>query len=319
VDSVLQALANSYRAWVPEQGTELASALHTLYRRTAPELHSTWIDAAVAAAAVETYVEAAAGRPQTITPELREAFEKAFPAKALADLQGYSPDQLAGIASAWKGKLFEILVRDHLNEGEWVGDIHLEHGQTALLADSLAQPGWDLSIQNADGTTADLLQLKAVATLGPIKEALERYPHFEIVATDEIAAIAADAHSSGVNQSDLNEQVADAMDLSDHVLTDLIPFMPFVVIAGIEAWSVHKGRRSSRHALGNGIWRSGASAAAMGAGYLVHLADGGLLSVPAAMSMRVAAGRLRSHRAASSRIANFRVFLAARFNKYLQW
>lgn len=315
--SVLQALADSYRARVPEQGTELASALHALYRRTAPQVHSTWLDAAVAASAIEAYLEEAHSHPETVAPKLREAFEAAFPDKALADLHEYSRDQLRGIASAWKGKLFEILVRDHLNSGEWVGDIHLEHGQVALLADSLNQPGWDLAIHNADGSTAEFLQLKAVASLGPIKEALERYPHFEIVATDEVAAMTADAHSSGIAQTDLNEQVADAMDIPDHVLTDLIPLVPFVVIAGTEAWRVHKGRQSTRDAVSNGLWRSAASAAAMGSGYLVHLADGGLMSIPAAMSVRVAAGRLKNHRAASSRIEMFRSFVEERFSKYL--
>ena len=91
-----------------------------------------------------------------------------------------------GFLSAWKGKYFEVLVRDELNAGEWVGDIHLEPGQTALLAESAIQPGWDLQIINSDGSVAQELQLKATESLSYVKEALERYPDIGVLTTDEV-------------------------------------------------------------------------------------------------------------------------------------
>ena len=57
-----------------------------------------------------------------------------------------------------KGSYFEGLVADRLNSGEEVGELQLGEGQTAVLADSTTQPGWDMQILNADGEEAETLQ-----------------------------------------------------------------------------------------------------------------------------------------------------------------
>lgn len=54
-----------------------------------------------------------------------------------------------------------------------MGDIHLEPGQVAALAESATQPGWDLQILNADGTVAGELQLKATDSLSKEKSKYE--------------------------------------------------------------------------------------------------------------------------------------------------
>ena len=102
-------------------------------------------------------------------------------------MAGRSPEELAGFVNGWKGKLFEVDVRDRLNAGEWVGDLHLEPSQTAQLAASATQPGWDLAIYDSHGAVVDQLQLKATDSLAYVKHALEQYPGIHVLTTAEVA------------------------------------------------------------------------------------------------------------------------------------
>ncbi len=97
-----------------------------------------------------------------------------------------SPAQQSGTLSTIKGKYFEVLVRDRLNAGERLGELQLEPGQVASLAESSSQPGWDLRIENADGSVAEEIQLKATESMSYVKEALERYPDIRVAAPSEI-------------------------------------------------------------------------------------------------------------------------------------
>ena len=47
-----------------------------------------------------------------ITPQMQEAFDLAFPNLEIAQLEKYDAVALTGIISSWKGKLFEIELRE---------------------------------------------------------------------------------------------------------------------------------------------------------------------------------------------------------------
>jgi hypothetical protein len=150
-----------------------------------------------------------------LSESAREAFHAAFPHVQIDSLQDASQQQLEGMLNAWKGKLFEIDVRDRLNQGEVVGDWHLEQGQEAHLAASATQPGWDLSIENDDGTVADVIQLKATASADYVQQALERYPDIHVLTTRDVATSV--DHLGGVSSDALSVQ-----DISGHI-TDAVP------------------------------------------------------------------------------------------------
>ena len=244
------------------------------------------MNAAASAAAVNAIFLSDQIDMSQVTPEMQEAFSLAYPNVDLSSLAGRSPDEIEGFISAWKGKLFEVCVRDELNAGERVGDIHLELGQTASLAESATQPGWDLQILNADGSLAQDLQLKATESLSYVKEALERYPDIDVLATDEVGAVAENILSSGFSNEALEKTIRAPMeDLLDGPIEELfenvLPGLPFVLIAVGEGRKVLMGRKSFGIAMQDGWSRVVKSGAAIGVGALVVFLDGGLLSIPA--------------------------------------
>lgn len=211
-------------------------------------------------------------------------------------------DQLQGVVNGWKGKLFEILVRDRLNRGDWVGDLHLVTGQHAELAHSVTQPGWDLQIIDPGGHVASELQLKASGSLAYAKSALEHYPDFDVVTTHEAVSHGADAVSglvdSGMSNDDLQDAVSAPLEnLGDQgflgLLDDVAPFIPFVIIVTTEGRRVLMGKKTFETALGHAFERAIKTGAAMAVGALVIFLDGGLLSIPASMLTRLGIDRYR--------------------------
>lgn len=250
------------------------------------------VDATVAAAALGSILVSDKIDLDTIDPQQLEAFELAFPGKSISELSDFGLDQLEGITSAWKGKYFEILVRDNLNEGQWVGDIHLSTGQQALLADSPIQEGWDLQILNSDGTLDQALQLKATDSLGYIKETLEKYPDIDIIATSEVANGLDGVLNSGMNDAYLGHTITSPIeDILDSPLENLgelfIPGLPFLLIGTREGRKVVLGN----HTLGQGVTRmfkeSAKTGAAMGAGWLIGMINP-LLGVAGTFATRYA-------------------------------
>jgi len=260
------------------------------------------MDAVAAAAAVGALISDEINFSR-ITPQMREAFHLAFPNMNMSSLVQRTPEELEGIVSAWKGKYFEVLIRDQLNLGEWVGDIHLEPGQTATLAHSLTQPGWDLEILNPDGSIAQELQLKATDSLSYVKEALERYPDIDIITTHDALGSGGEAiHeiiATHLSDGSLEEAIRAPMEsLFDSPLHDVVetilPGPPFVIIAVSEGRNVMLGRKSFELAAQDALFRAVKTGAAIGVGALVHFLDGGLLSIPAAYLTRVGLDRYRN-------------------------
>jgi len=236
-----------------------------------------------------------------LSPQLKEAFELANPNTDISSLVENSGSEVAGFINNTKGKYFEILVRDGLNNGETFGDIALSEGQKAVLAESINQPGWDLQILNHDGSIDTALQLKATSSLGYIKEALDKYPDIDILSTSEVFNsdnISDDIFNSGISNQEIKEQTSAPFDnLLDSDLTDflenVLPFLPFVVISISEGRKYFIHKKAFDAVFRDFTYRSIKTGTAMAAGSLVFaITDSGLVSIPTAILVRLSIDRL---------------------------
>lgn len=298
MDDKLNSLANQHRNnRVSDQSVR--DAIVELYQHYIKKNEQALLDAAAAATAVSALFLTDQIDMSQVTPQMAEAFSLAYPNVDLASLAGRSSAEIEGFLSAWKGKYFEVLVKDKLNAGEWVGDIHLEPGQEAMLAESTTQPGWDLQIINSDGSIAQELQLKATESLSYVKEALERYPDIDVLTTDEVGDAAENIFSSGFSNEALEETIRAPMeDLLDgpieELLETVLPGLPFALIAVGEGRQVLMGRKTFDIAMKEGLSRAVKTGAAIGAGALVAFFDGGLLSIPASFLTRLGIDRYQT-------------------------
>lgn len=289
---LLEVLAAQYRAR-RNSAQSVREAVADLYKRYIKEREQSLMDATAAAAAVNAlFLMADRIDMSQVTPQMEEAFRLAYPNVDLLSLADRSPAEVEGFLSAWKGKYFEVLVRDDLNAGEWVGDIHLDSGQTAVLAESATQPGWDLQILDPDGSLAHELQLKATQSLGYVKNALERYPDIDVLTTDEVLDASGDGvqgiFASGFSDSALEDTIHAPMEaLLDSPLEELVetvlPGLPFVLIAAGEGRKVLMGRKTFDVAMQDGLYRAAKTGSAIGIG--------GLLSITASFLTRMAFDR----------------------------
>ena len=260
------------------------------------------LDAAAAALSLNSILNADAIDYDAVTPQMRDAFELAFPNDVLEDrlaaLDVQDVNQLTGFMSNWRGKYFEVLVRDELNAHGQVGDLVLHEGQTAILAADISQPGWDLQILSESGVPVTELQLKATDSLDYVRTALERYPGIDIVATDEIASIVGDASvlSSGIENSELSSDLSEPLEsVLDTPLQDVIEAfsagLPVLLIAGTEGTMWLMGRHTFSKAVSRSTDRAVKTGLAMAVGSIVALAGAGVLSVPATVATRIAFSR----------------------------
>ena len=155
-------------------------------------------------------------------PQFLEAFGLQYKNVALESLRGASEERLQGLANGAKGKYFEVLVRDRLNAGQRLGELELQPDQTASLAPSSTQRGWDLRIENEDGSTDELLQLKATESMSYVKGSLEKYPDIRVAAPSEIDDSADEILGTGISNEQL-DQITDSQmnELGESTLRDL--------------------------------------------------------------------------------------------------
>ena len=166
-----------------------------------------------------------------------------------------------------------MLVRDRLNAGERLGELELQPGQTAHLAESSTQPGWDLRIENEDGSVDELLQLKATDSMSYVKGALDEHPDIRIAvpseiddASDEIVGTGiSNDQLEGITRAQIDEEGESRLeDLADHAaegVVDSIPFVSMVTTGVIEGRNVLTGRSTLRESLRRGAKRTGRAAA----------------------------------------------------------
>ena len=209
------------------------------------------------------------------------------------DLVGiYSEEEWLGMVNSAKGKYFEYLVVDRLNGGEAVGDLQLLDGQRAVVAESLNQPGWDVQILGEDGMPVELLQMKATSSASYVRDALERYPDIQIVATDEVA----DHVDAGLRVLDVDMTEADLQEVVSGTYEGLAPgvldefwvafnpLLPALLIAGTQGYSVLVGKQEFNNAVRVAAERATRGAVALASGAAVKVvADSLLLGASASL------------------------------------
>lgn len=167
--------------------------------------------------------------PQAIHPQIEQAFQLAYPrlhdqgetfASAASRME---TDQLVGLLSGVKGKLFELQLVEHLNENV------LPAGQEAVLAQSSTQAGWDIRVLDDGGNTVDLIQAKATESAQYVQDAMERYPSVDVTTTSEVHAqlaalnMAEGAVNSGISNAALEAQLQAAMESGQFNAADILP------------------------------------------------------------------------------------------------
>ena len=243
------------------------------------------------------------GREPDADPLFGDAFTRQYPNVDIESLVGASDQRLDGLADGVKGKYFEMLVCARLNARERLGELQLQPGQTAHLAESSTQSGWDLRIENEDGSIDELLQLKATESMGYVKEALVKYPDIQVVVPSEVDARADDVLGTDISndqldniaQAQLGEMgestVDDLLDQGAEAAFDSIPFASMIATGVIEGGRALTGRSTLRESFRRGAKRMGRAGVYNAIG--VALAPTGV-GVPVVMGMRVAEGRIGS-------------------------
>ena len=287
-------------------GASTKDGVRLLYEKYVKGNEASLVDAVAATSAINALFFSDQIDSAAINPQMMEAASLQWGddldslLERLQSLDDKTSPGARNILSQWKGKYFEVVVRDKLNAGESVGGIHLGPGQTASLAGSVTQPGWDLQIADADGEVAEELQLKATASLGYVRQALERYPDIPVIATDEVAdQVAGDLIlSSGISNVDLEASIGasveDVLDTSFEDLTEaFLSGLPLVLIPTIEGAKVLIGRQTLRAAVNRSVERGIKTGASMAVGGLLALAGAGIISLPATFVTRLSIDRYR--------------------------
>lgn len=230
-----------------------------------PEISSRdWIDSAILAGeAVPEIIRGIRSGLATdadFNPQVLQAFHLQYPNvdRDFTDFvrEHQNPDQLRGIFSGVKGKLFELRHVANLND-------HLPEGYIAHLAESPTQPGYDIIIEGPDHHF-DYLQDKFTGSLSLLRRAAERWPEIDIAVPHDVAAQIKDpdllAHviDTGISGDDLHASVEHDMAVAS-VDADFgfhLPFLAPLTIAADESYKVWKGKTRVSHAWKRFKWRS---------------------------------------------------------------
>jgi hypothetical protein len=207
--------------------------------------------------------------PTGVPEDVERAFDLAYPeltqTESFADaVSRMSSDELTGLVSGVKGKLFEIELVDHLNNGG------LPDGFHAAMAESATQPGWDIQITDANGQVSELLQAKATESASYVQDALERYPSIDVTTTSEVhgqllaMGLAQDVHNSGISETMLQAKVETAAQGgSAFDASDLVPSSIGLAVIALSVF-MDKGAtlREKGAAFGTRSAKAGASSVA---------------------------------------------------------
>lgn len=193
--------------------------------------------------------------PSRVPEEVERAFELAYPGLAAKEsfseaVARMSPEQLPGLVSGVKGKLFELEFVDYLNDG------NLPEGMTASLAQSATQGGWDIQILDRNGEVAELLQAKATESVAYVQQALERYPGIDVVTTQEVYAqltalgLAERVQDSGISEAVLEQMVSGAAGVASTGVdfSDVLPSALGLAVVGLSVFmdkSLTAGERAA--------------------------------------------------------------------------
>lgn len=223
--------------------------------------------------------------PRGVSEEIERAFQLAYPGlaasgEAFADAVARVPtEDLIGLVSGVKGKLFELELVDQFNQGGLADGLHAE------IAASATQPGYDIRILDSEGHTMDLLQAKATDSVAYVKEALERYPNIDVTTTSEVhgqlLALGLGEHISdgGITDAFLQSKVEAAAGLGAGLdATDFVPSALGLAVIAFSAFSTREADITKRsEQFGERASKAGLSG---GAGAALMLATGTWLLAP---------------------------------------
>ena len=237
-------------------------------------------------------------------PQLLEAFQLQYPNVDPASLVGRSLESFEGFVNGVKGKYFEVLVAERLNAGDTVGELQLEPGQVARLAESSTQRGWDLEIVDRNAETVEQIQLKATESMSYVKEALDKYPGIRIAVPEEVDSESADIIGTGISNSMLEEtteeqlgelsenDISNALDVAAEFALDIIPVTSALIIGVTEGRRYLMGRATLRDTVRSGGKRMGRASAYSAIGSALSATGLGLAAIPVVMGMRVGEARV---------------------------
>lgn len=211
--------------------------------------------------------------PASVPENVQQAFALAYP--NLAQTQDFSDavarmssDGLVGLVSGVKGKLFELELVEHLNNGG------LPDGYHAEIAGSATQPGWDIRVLDESGQVSELLQAKATESAQYVQEALRRYPDIDVTTTTEVHAqltamgLAENVRSSGISEAALQAKVEAAAAHSSATFdaSDLVPSSIGLAViamsvfmkkdASLREKGQHFGQRSAKAGVSAGVGKA---------------------------------------------------------------
>jgi hypothetical protein len=288
----LQALAGTY----PSVSTTALSEISRGYqRRDEQEI----LDIAAIAADISTDSILNMGLEPESNPLLAEAFGSQYPGVDPNSLVGASGERLEGFVNGLKGKYFEHLVRERLNNGERVGELFLQSGQRAEIAESATQAGWDLRVVNSDGSVSELFQLKATTSMAYIKRAFEEYPDIRIAVPSDVDAASDNLLGTDISHQTLEQAARDHVsELGEDAFTNIVqqgtevvfdslPLVPAVMIVATEGRLVLLGRSSLEESFERGAKRLGEAAIFTSLGSVLHAIDAGVITIPATTAARI--------------------------------
>ena len=220
-----------------------------------------------------------------------------------------------------KGKYFETLVRDRLNDGEALGELWLEPGQTARLAASASQKGWDLEIIDENGDRVEPLQLKATAAMSYVKDTLKNHPDYRIVVPSEIDSASHEIIGTDISHADLQAEAAEdnvleqfeeqtegvfenVADVSTEFALDVVPIGTLGILVTIGGYRFLTGQATLREAT-SGAGKSLRRAAiwsSIGSGLAVT--GLGMGAAPVIAGLRVAVTRISAQAALGDGLAH---------------
>ena len=308
MDPSLKDIAQDYQEKYGKD-TLSSTRLKELYGSYLNEYQESILDALTAVAAVNGLFLSDGVDIDAVSPQMQEAFDLIHVDLTIDQLSQCDPSQLRGIISAWKGKYFEVELRDRLNNGDRLGDIKLGEGQYVELAPDMTQKGWDLAIFNEDGTLDAMMQAKATDSVSYIRQALENYPDIEIIATEEVAGKLIDeVINSEIENEDLKDIILAPMkDLQDgpmeEVLETISPVLPVIIISVSEGRKVLLGRQTFQKALKNSLDRAVKSGVSIGIGSLLALLDAGLISLPTTLLTHLGVERHQNYKRIDRKIS----------------
>lgn len=193
-----------------------------------------------------------------IPSDVLDAFHAQYPqygssfVEAVHNLSGHR-DELAGLISGVKGKLFEIDYVGWLNHG------HLPPGWTAELAHAANNPAWDIAIHDGHGHVAEVLQLKATESLAYVREAIAAHPDIDVVVPHELYERLVDhpelfGHVVDGHQAlgELTDHVSNAADHADAAEIHFhLPVLAILWVGGQNWYRYRKGKITLKEALRN--------------------------------------------------------------------